>query len=81
MGVVTPMTLYVLRRILGFLVTLLIAAAVIFILLDLLDIMWNPTLELKKFRGYKTLSVERVWDLVPFMDERTRNSESLVKHS
>lgn len=36
MAVVTPMTLYVLRRVLGFLATLLIAAAVIFVLLDLL---------------------------------------------
>lgn len=36
MGVLPQMTLYILRRIFGFLVTLLIAAAVIFLLLDLL---------------------------------------------
>lgn len=36
MGVLSSMTLYILRRLAGFLVTLLIAAAVIFLLLDLL---------------------------------------------
>lgn len=36
MGVFLPMTFYILRRVLGFLVTLLIATAVIFLLLDLL---------------------------------------------
>lgn len=36
MGVFSPMTLYILHRLAGFLVTLFIAAAVIFLLLDLL---------------------------------------------